>query len=88
MSDAKRDENKKTTVIIVDESDNISRLKVDSITDRLLVSVVPCSSGESVDNAKIDENGNETAIVVDESGNAKPLLVDSNNRLICNLTLE
>lgn len=75
---AKIDENKEYMTLAYDGT-NIVPLKVDPITNRLLVEIVASSDAAYGARSKIDENKTNVALASDSNDEVQPLLVDSTN---------
>ena len=77
-----------TYVTLAYDGTNAVPLKVDPITDRLLVNITNDGGSASNPPSKFDENSSSSALVVDDNGVIKPLIVDSNNNLLIDLVIE
>ena len=90
MSNAKIDNNRTKTAIIVDTNGNIADLVVDPVTGRLLIeiTVVATSTPALLKNAKIDENREKTVLGYDGT-NPQSLIIDNRNGLLyCDVLVE
>ena len=82
MSNAKIDDNREPTGLVVDTDGNPANLKVDPTTGRLLIEITAVGDeARTLNTNKIDENSEPTSMAVTDDANTTPTPLHIDNEL-------